>query len=599
MNPILADSMLTAVFATRLTKDDATRVPAYQKGFSKLVINERLQPPVPPPLHALGLPLQMLLALPTVSGTRLLGLFRSRRTDRSHAAAVKTGRGLPQPELEPTPESRWHSLDFLAKYSFDELTAHVKRHLSMELVKREGALKAVTADAKFKALEAEVDALRAEATATRQALESAIDALNRPRAPTVLPMSKKVNGGAEAASEAAPEATPSPSTNNDVSTKGEGDGLASAAVDRPRTASSEKFIETQHLQYLPDGTFTTVRAFGGFSETAVRLVYPYGEHFAERPSSRKVYHMTILKDGVVENEKKRLYLGGQFDDSDRDDLRAMTVKKLKEELKEHSADLAASCADDEKDKLIQLLMGKPRDVKLNERALCAFPMLQTIPLAKALPHLAQEPNNKFIVQRDNGECGVVHCWPIKFNAEFKKRFRIETYNFDPSKFSPRMATEMKACMQALFDEDRGQSLGALISGCLGGTHGGAKLHYCSATSWNKKTILSGTASELVAFLRQHPKLQHAMNIVKLEPDGFTARIKIKGMLQPKEKEFHMASTTGREEHTVYIKQGYEEMACVKPLDLFKYDCEFGPELTIADELYVDHDQPMSKAGLQA
>lgn len=55
-----------------------------------------------------------------------------------------------------------------------------------------------------------------------------------------------------------------------------------------------------------------VRVYGGFNEVAVRLVFPYAENFGSSADSHKVYHMTILKDGVIENPKKRLYTGGVF-----------------------------------------------------------------------------------------------------------------------------------------------------------------------------------------------------------------------------------------------------------------------------------------------
>ena len=43
-------SMLVGIYSTRLTKDEASRVPSFQKIFSKLVINELQRAPMPPPL---------------------------------------------------------------------------------------------------------------------------------------------------------------------------------------------------------------------------------------------------------------------------------------------------------------------------------------------------------------------------------------------------------------------------------------------------------------------------------------------------------------------------------------------------------------------
>ena len=280
----------------------------------------------------------------------------------------------------------------------------------------------------------------------------------------------------------------------------------------------------------------------------------------------------------------------------------MTLKKLKEELEEHTAlggkEEATRLTDkgSEKADFVQALMGKPRDLNLPDRALCAFPMLQTIPNEKALQHLESRPNNIFVFKRDNGTCGVVHCWPIKFNKQFQSRFIISEKNPDPAKFSPRMASEMNIAMQKLFGGAKRSGLLACFGGQGGG--GGAKLKYCSSTSWNAKTCLTGTAPEMIAFLRQDPKLQQHFAIVKLLPDGYIVRVKIKGKFS-KEKEFHMASSSAREQHVVYVKQGYEEMASVKPLDLFYYDCEFGRELSETHELYQDHEQPVKPGALDA
>ena len=93
---------------------------------------------------------------------------------------------------------------------------------------------------------------------------------------------------------------------------------------------------------------------------------------------------------------------------------------------------------------------------------------------------------------------------------------------------------------------------------------------------------------------------HSGDAAVVHPDGFVARVKIKGKFNG-EKEFHMASSTKREEHVVYVKQGFEEMACVKPLDLFQYDCAFGNELSQAVEMFHDHAQPAKEvaSGLDA
>ena len=575
---VMLYSMLVAIFSTRLSKDDSTRVPTFQKGFSKLVINEHLQSPVAPPLHALTAPYFFLawLRRHLAAASQVTADATINRKSSVSMRSREGGGGVDPVGLftsehaqsETIVETRWHDLDYLAKYSFDSLTAHVRGHVDQDLVKREGALKATTAAAKFQSLEAKVHALEGVIKETRQALE---DGLSKTAA-----LAKMKTDDTDTAGSLAP---------------------LQHTLHKAAAASEEG-----SLQILADGSYSAVRVYGGFAETAVRLVFPYGDHYAAQADTRKVYHTTILKDGIIENPTKRLYLGGNYSEFDREDLDAMTVKKLKEELDEHEGCKELAARLDDKAELVKALMGKPRDLKIADRAVCAFPMLQTIPLDKALPHLEPTPNNIFVFKRDNGTYGVVHCWPIKFNQDFQKRFTITEDNPDPAKFSPRMAAEMKACMHKLFG---GAKRSSLLAACCGGGGGGGggggdgtKLKYCSSTSWNGKTCLTGTAPEMIAFLRQNPRLQQHLNIAKLEPDGFTARVKIKGKFS-KEKEFHMASSTAREEHVVYVKQGYEEMASVKPLDLFHYDCEFGRELSELSELYQDHVQAVKPGALDA
>jgi hypothetical protein len=48
-----------------------------------------------------------------------------------------------------------------------------------------------------------------------------------------------------------------------------------------------------------------VKVYGGFEERADRLIYHYGDHFKQYAEKLRVFHMTILANGVVENPKKR------------------------------------------------------------------------------------------------------------------------------------------------------------------------------------------------------------------------------------------------------------------------------------------------------
>ena len=63
--------------------------------------------------------------------------------------------------------------------------------------------------------------------------------------------------------------------------------------------------------------------------------------------------------------------------------------------------------------LVDLIMGLPRETNLEQRALCAFPMLQTMAESDSRRHVTQEPNRTFVQKRENGSFGVTHCWPVK------------------------------------------------------------------------------------------------------------------------------------------------------------------------------------------
>jgi len=282
---------------------------------------------------------------------------------------------------------------------------------------------------------------------------------------------------------------------------------------------------------------------------------------------------------VIENPKKQLYLGGTFQQGE---LQEMTEKELKKELKDHDAALAKQM-DGDKPGLVASLLGKPRDLKLKERALASFPMRQDIPKDAARPHLDTRPNNIFVRKRVDGKYGVSHCWPIKFNDTFRREFDVcSEVNPDQSRFSPRAAAEYLDCMSRLFSPpvEQGTSIFALL-GCRGRNSAQSlkgRLYYASKSTFNDRTAVVGTVEKIVEYFRERPMLQKDMGIVKMFPDGFVTEIFIKGKSSGKTKQFHMARDGT--DQVAYVKVGYETMTSVKPLDLFNYDCTFGRELEL-------------------
>lgn len=265
-------------------------------------------------------------------------------------------------------------------------------------------------------------------------------------------------------------------------------------------------------------------------------------------------HLTILDNGVIENPEKRLYLGGVFGESDLGVLEKEEEKELRKMLKARKqAEKADACAAGDRKALARALLGEECETDLDSRALMAFPFLQSMPEKHAGSHIAVAPNSNFVRKRDDGTFGVAHCWPVKYNDDFRRMFKTSVNNWDYSVFSPRKAYEFTECMKRLF-----------------GKLGDARVLYCVKETQNMSKVLVGTSEQIVAFLRVRPALLHELNIAKLHPDGFIAQVVVKNK-PPSEKQFRMQTDGLRQ--VLYVKKGYETMACCKPLDLFHKDCE--------------------------
>jgi hypothetical protein len=259
----------------------------------------------------------------------------------------------------------------------------------------------------------------------------------------------------------------------------------------------------------------------------------------------------------------------------------MSEKELRKEQKDHDKELSKSAPD--KQTLISALMGKPRDVSLPDRALCAFPMMQEIPKERAKEHVDVKPNALFVRKRDNGKYGVTHCWPVKYNAQFQKNFNVFKKNPDPTRFSPRAAGEFLECMHRLFSPAAASSSSLFRRLLCGGSVaadsnwvGSNYLRFATSTKWNERTTLVGTAEQIVSYLRARPKLQENMGILRMLPGGFIANIIVNGKVQDTTKRFTMVNDGTQQ--VAYMKKGWETMACVKPFDLFEYDCKLGVPL---------------------
>lgn len=496
-------SLLVAIFSTRMTNNAKTRIPHFHRAFCKLVLAEHTKPPAPSPLQAIGLP--AILIERWIFGRIPPDMIQRTEFSQSYE------------QLKSTPEKQWHSIEYTRENPPSTLLQKMLAKVEKDMLKREGALTASTGkDLIGTNLQAN---LRDLATLLEARIDAKLEVLTDHLHPS-------------------------------------GSGPREGDAPDPPQPQKARVGETGKA----------VKVYAGFVERADRLIFPYGEyreHFKD--PDRKVYHMTILRNGVVENPKKRLYLGGNFTEKDREDLCCQTGDALRDMLdKRKGKEVVEKCSTNED--LINALMGTERETDLDQRALCAFPFQQSMEDKVAGQHRLVDPNNKFVRDnRSDGTYGLSHCWPVKYNAKWKEQFKTTDKNPNKSYFSPRMAAEYRECMALLFGE--------LSKPC--------KVLYCTKTTVNETKALVGTAEQLIDFLRVRPKLQEELKIIKLFPDGFTTRVTVKGRADT-EKQFRMQSDG--QAQVVYMKFGHETMGCCKPLTLFYKDCEFrGKPVEVSEE----------------
>ena len=560
-------SMLVALFSTRLTKDEASRIPKYHLSFCKLVLNEHLRSTAPMPL----VPCHLFEYVPRTLA-RCVPQRRSPQGSRRSSLTVRSST-RPMFKHDSTPEKTWHTSEYTRENPPIVLLKKTSEHVMKEMMKLEGPMKALTGDSKFREVIRDLSEVKTEVLGT---YKEGVDAIFR----RVTGLGKEMNRDMVSLIGRSSETKSAGSALVDVNSDGN---------EKPRDLKTAvRYIEKRLLERFAhkwrrgDGgkrAHAGVTVYKGFTETADRLVFPYGMYAnANVLGGKFATHMTILSNGKIENPAKRLWLSGKFSEGDRsalmnephEELMDMLKKRLTGARKQEYDQIKNDPAYKSKAKCVDRLMNENRETDLEMRALCAFPFMQGMSKKDANAHLAP-PNNVFVRKRDNGEWGVSHCWPVKYNEQFKKDF-VEFIPFfesksnerqvgqvDPSRFSPRAAVEFRDCMQKLF--------GRLSSDC--------KVIFASKQTQNEHLAVVGVTEDIVQYLRHNPSLQKVLGIAKMQPDGFTARVVVKGKFKSF-KQFGMAFDGTPQ--VAYVKKGFETMASVKPYDLFLKDCKFGPRL---------------------
>jgi len=191
-----------------------------------------------------------------------------------------------------------------------------------------------------------------------------------------------------------------------------------------------------------------------------------------------------------------------------------------------------------------------------ERGLIAYTYSQKM-VDKKIAQIYRAQGCPFVFEK-NGEPYVMQTWPTRFNEKFKKEYTLHKYpnNPDPEHFKVEALEDFKSVMLTLFPRSGDKDLPLWLG---------------VRQSENKLPMYEGTGSQLMAFLRLRHDVREDLRITKiLEPDGFLSKFtagndenKTEG-----EKPFHMDLALP---YCLYTKQGWETMACVKPLDQFDWE----------------------------
>eukprot|EP00929_Paragymnodinium_shiwhaense_P106956 TRINITY_DN7287_c0_g1_i1.p1 TRINITY_DN7287_c0_g1~~TRINITY_DN7287_c0_g1_i1.p1 ORF type:complete len:2305 (-),score=471.63 TRINITY_DN7287_c0_g1_i1:133-7047(-) len=186
----------------------------------------------------------------------------------------------------------------------------------------------------------------------------------------------------------------------------------------------------------------------------------------------------------------------------------------------------------------------------------------------AAPHL----DTPYVWSRDDGSYAVVQCWPTKFNQKFLETFQLATYSSDPM-FEPQAVEEFKRAIQSQFGEDAVEK---------------QRILYCKKATSNRMLTYIGKSENLISYLASNDDLQQALLVKDVSVENcsfvslYTNKKDAEAGLPLKEKSFAMHPGT---EYALYIKKGWETMACIKLLDQFNSECDLHPSVEGALMMY--------------
>eukprot|EP00929_Paragymnodinium_shiwhaense_P082635 TRINITY_DN43651_c0_g3_i1.p1 TRINITY_DN43651_c0_g3~~TRINITY_DN43651_c0_g3_i1.p1 ORF type:complete len:325 (-),score=72.96 TRINITY_DN43651_c0_g3_i1:353-1327(-) len=191
-----------------------------------------------------------------------------------------------------------------------------------------------------------------------------------------------------------------------------------------------------------------------------------------------------------------------------------------------------------------------------EKGLITFTYPQTMKDEDVKSTLLDTP---FVWERDDGSYAVVQTWSTNCNAEFKKSFEMTTSL--PKDFSQQAAEEFRRCVTQLF----------------GAGSRTQPIMFCKKTTQNQFPAYVGMPESLMELLHRDANVREELRILKVgedekgrNPFAFVTTV-VDGKGEESYKSFEMEP---RLEYVMYVKQGWQTMGCVKPLEQFLAEADF-------------------------
>eukprot|EP00929_Paragymnodinium_shiwhaense_P010037 TRINITY_DN114502_c0_g1_i1.p1 TRINITY_DN114502_c0_g1~~TRINITY_DN114502_c0_g1_i1.p1 ORF type:complete len:338 (-),score=46.65 TRINITY_DN114502_c0_g1_i1:37-1050(-) len=201
-----------------------------------------------------------------------------------------------------------------------------------------------------------------------------------------------------------------------------------------------------------------------------------------------------------------------------------------------------------------------------EKGLIAYTYPQTMAPEDFKDEIKDAP---VIWAREDKSLAVVQCWPTSYNVEFKKTFEVSEVNPDPKHFSEQAAEELRRVITHYFGEESKAQ----------------PILYCHKRTQNDRNTYVASPNNLMKMLAANPDIVRDLMIVKLGTDNetpnpwaFVTKV-VDGKGKESMKPFKMDPSIT---YVLYVKKGWETMACVKPLDQFNKECDLHDPMTVME-----------------